>query len=144
MNWFYLPHKTIKGKQYYNIGHGVYIKAVNVRSIDGYILCVNYDTVHIAPIPLSANTGNGKANLVNKKAELFYEVLNSPARSEECNFVKASTAKYLFGKHLKPTNTAADVMPANIEKNVKKQNKTPKFAVNLGVLLLFTCFQLKK
>ena len=56
----------------------------------------------------------------DKKAELFYEVLNSPARSEEYNFVKASTAKYLFGKHLKPTNTAADVMPANIEKDVKK------------------------
>ena len=120
MNWFYLPYKTIKGKQYYNIGHGGYIKAVNVRSIDGYILCVNYDTVRIASIPLSTNKGNGKANLVNKKAELFYEVLNSPARSEECNFVKVSTAKYLFGKYLKPTNTATDVMPANIEKNVKK------------------------
>ena len=236
MNWFYLPYKTIKGKQYYNIGHGGYIKAVNVRSIDGYILCVNYDTVRIASIPLSADNGNGKANLVNnkgeftnkfvkegtrlvvdrrsdreelagtnkidmldnrvlevyriknsknlfvlrddiktqprqsllpytnimhikfvsdaylyntkgefadrikfrlgdntsvtglryiwipadKKAELFYEVLNSPARSEECNFVKVSTAKYLFGKHLKPSNTAADVTPAGIEKDIKK------------------------
>ena len=236
MNWYYLPYKTIKGKQYYNIGHGGYIKAVNVRSIDGYILCVNYDTVRIASIPLSADNGNGKANLVNnkgeftnkfvkkgtrlvvdrrsdreelagtnkidmldnrvlevyriknsknlfvlrddiktqprqsllpytnimhikfvsdaylyntkgefadrikfrlgdntsvtglryiwipadKKAELFYEVLNSPARSEECNFVKVSTAKYLFGKHLKPSNTATDVTPAGIEKDIKK------------------------
>ncbi|RMC54993.1 hypothetical protein [Lactobacillus sp. ESL0261] len=53
----------------------------------------------------------------DKKAELFYKVLNSPARSEEYNFVKASTAKYLFGMHLKPTNTAADVTTDNIEKD---------------------------
>ena len=34
MNWYYLPYKTIKGKQYYNIGHGGYIKAINVDSIN--------------------------------------------------------------------------------------------------------------
>ena len=52
----------------------------------------------------------------DKKAELFYEVLDSPSSMSNCNFVKASTAKYTFGNHLKPINTAADVTPANIEK----------------------------
>jgi len=42
-----------------------------------------------------------------------------------CDFVKVSTAKYLFGEHLKPTNTAADVTPANIEKDVKKNRIRP-------------------
>ena len=236
MNWYYLPYKTIKGKQYYNIGHGGYIKAINVDSINGNKLFTNYATVTIASSPFSSDKDFTKANLVNnkgeftdkyvkkgtklvvdrrsnreelagttkidmldngvlevfriknnkklfvlrddlktqprqqlipytnimhikfvsdaylyntkgefadrikfrlgdntsvtglryiwipadKKAELFYEVLNSPARSEECNFVKVSTAKYLFGKHLKPSNTAADVTPAGIEKDIKK------------------------
>ena len=53
-----------------------------------------------------------------KKAELFYEVLDSPLSVLNCNFVKAATAKYTFGNHLKPINTAADVTPANIEKEV--------------------------
>ena len=80
MNWYYLPYKTIKGKQYYNIGHGGYIKAVNVRSIDGYILCVNYDTVRIASIPLSADNGNGKANLVNNKGEFTNKFVKKGTR----------------------------------------------------------------
>ena len=34
-NWFYLPYVTIKGKEYYNIGHGGYIKVINVAKING-------------------------------------------------------------------------------------------------------------
>ena len=49
----------------------------------------------------------------DKKAELFYEVLDSPSSVLNCNFVKVSTAKYIFGRHLKPV--------AGIE------NKTLKF-----------------
>ena len=236
MNWYYLPYKTIKGKQYYNIGHGGYIKAINVDSINGNKLFTNYATVTIASSPFSSDKDFTKANLVNnkgeftnkyvkkgtklvvdrrsnreelagttkidmldngvlevfriknnkklfvlrddlktqprqqlipytnimhvrfvndaylynikgefaddswfssgdtvsvtglryiwvpedKKAELFYEVLDSPSSVLNCNFVKVSTAKYIFGKHLKPVNTAADVTPAGIEKDIKK------------------------
>ena len=237
MNWYYLPYKTIKGKQYYNIGHGGYIKAVNVDSINGNRLVTNYVTVTIASWPFSSDKDFTKARLVNnkgeftdkyvkkgtklvvdrfsnreelagtnkidmldngvvlevyriknnknlfvlrddlktpprqslipytnimtvkfvndaylyntkgelgdesrfrpgdtvsvtslryiwvpedKKAELFYEVLDSPSSVLNCNFVKVSTAKYIFGKHLKPVNTAADVTSANTEKDVKE------------------------
>ena len=48
MNWYYLPYKTIKGKQYYNIGHGGCIKVINVESINGNKLFTNYATVTIA------------------------------------------------------------------------------------------------
>ncbi|MDF7638443.1 SLAP domain-containing protein [Lactobacillus sp. ESL0791] len=40
-NWFYLPYKTIKGKEYYSIGHGGYIKAVNVKKINGQFVYIN-------------------------------------------------------------------------------------------------------
>ncbi|MDF7638442.1 SLAP domain-containing protein [Lactobacillus sp. ESL0791] len=40
-NWFYLPYNTIKGQEYYSIGHGGYVKAVNVNSINGNFLYVD-------------------------------------------------------------------------------------------------------
>lgn len=40
-NWFYLPYKIIKGEEYYNIGHGGYIKAVNVQKINGNWIYTN-------------------------------------------------------------------------------------------------------
>ncbi|WEV44194.1 SLAP domain-containing protein [Lactobacillus sp. ESL0684] len=40
-NWFYLPYKTIKGKEYYSLGHGGYIKAVNVDKVNGNFLYIN-------------------------------------------------------------------------------------------------------
>ena len=63
MNWYYLPYKTIKGKQYYNIGHGGYIKAVNVDSINGNKLFTNYATVTIASSPFSSDKDFTKAIL---------------------------------------------------------------------------------
>ncbi|WEV70440.1 SLAP domain-containing protein [Lactobacillus sp. ESL0785] len=46
-NWFYLPYKTIKGQEYYSIGHGGYIKAVNVQQINGKYLYTNKASLKI-------------------------------------------------------------------------------------------------
>ena len=46
-NWFYLPYKTIKGQEYYSIGHGGYVKAANVDKIDGNSLYTNKTTATI-------------------------------------------------------------------------------------------------
>ncbi|WEV37362.1 SLAP domain-containing protein [Lactobacillus sp. ESL0677] len=46
-NWFSLPYKTIKGKLYYNIGHGGYIKAGNVSLVNGYEVLANQAIVTI-------------------------------------------------------------------------------------------------
>ncbi|MBA1394452.1 hypothetical protein EQ500_11360, partial [Lactobacillus sp. XV13L] len=40
-NWFYLPYRTIRGQEYYNIGHGGYVKAANVSKVDGCYLYTN-------------------------------------------------------------------------------------------------------
>ncbi|RMC41360.1 hypothetical protein F5ESL0233_03285 [Lactobacillus sp. ESL0233] len=51
-NWFYLPYKTIRGQEYYSIGHGGYIKAANVDKIDGVSLYTNQTTAtveHVTP-----------------------------------------------------------------------------------------------
>ncbi|MDF7638069.1 SLAP domain-containing protein [Lactobacillus sp. ESL0791] len=46
-NWFYLPYKTIKGKEYYSIGNGGYIKAANVDSVDNNELFINQVTATV-------------------------------------------------------------------------------------------------
>jgi hypothetical protein len=46
-NWFYLPYKTIKGQEYYSIGHGGYVKAANVKKIDEKYLYTNKASLKI-------------------------------------------------------------------------------------------------
>ncbi|MDF7668661.1 SLAP domain-containing protein [Lactobacillus sp. ESL0703] len=46
-NQSWLPYKKIKGKYYYNIGHGGYINAANVNEINGQPLYVASTTVTI-------------------------------------------------------------------------------------------------
>ena len=82
-NWFYLPYKTIKGKEYYSIGHGGYIKAINVDKINGNDLYTNEVTVTAQiwminkTVPLYDNHGklpqkyslkNGKKVVVDQMA----------------------------------------------------------------------------
>lgn len=43
-NWYYLPYKTIRGQEYYSIGHGGYVKAINVDKINGNELYTNEAT----------------------------------------------------------------------------------------------------
>lgn len=68
-NWFYLPYKTIKGKEYYSIGHGGYIKAVNVDSINGVRLYTNYATVRMSSSPIYFPKGKGNAVTVNNQGK---------------------------------------------------------------------------
>ncbi|WEV51387.1 hypothetical protein OZX69_01285 [Lactobacillus sp. ESL0731] len=46
-DWYYLPYKMIKGKTYYSIGHGGYIKAANVTKINGQALLANQATIKL-------------------------------------------------------------------------------------------------
>ncbi|MDF7638457.1 hypothetical protein PT285_03280 [Lactobacillus sp. ESL0791] len=46
-NWFYLPYKTINGQEYYSIGHGGYIKAVNVNTVNKQELLTNQVTIKL-------------------------------------------------------------------------------------------------
>lgn len=48
-NQSWLPYKKIKGKYYYNIGHGGYINAANVNKINGQPLYVANATVTVKP-----------------------------------------------------------------------------------------------
>ena len=66
MNWYYLPYKKIKGKEYYNIDHGGYIKAVNVDSINGNKSFTNYATVTTASWPFSSDKDFIKAILLDR------------------------------------------------------------------------------
>ncbi|MDF7683836.1 SLAP domain-containing protein [Lactobacillus sp. ESL0679] len=52
-NWFYLPYKTIKGQEYYSIGHGGYVKAINVDKINGNNLYTNQVTGTIKALKYS-------------------------------------------------------------------------------------------
>ncbi|MDF7682148.1 SLAP domain-containing protein [Lactobacillus sp. ESL0679] len=83
-NWFYLPYKTIKGQEYYSIGHGGYVKAVNVDKIIGNNLYTNQTVAtveHVTPNSKDGldvfddhrnNTGKkikiGKTVIVNREA----------------------------------------------------------------------------
>ncbi|WEV41033.1 SLAP domain-containing protein [Lactobacillus sp. ESL0681] len=46
-NWFYLPYKVIKGQEYYSIGHGGYIKAANVDTVNKQELMTNRVTIKL-------------------------------------------------------------------------------------------------
>lgn len=46
-NWFSLPYKTIKGKDYYEIGHGKYIKVNNIGLVNNNLLMMNQTTIKI-------------------------------------------------------------------------------------------------
>ncbi|BDR61164.1 SLAP domain-containing protein [Lactobacillus xylocopicola] len=76
-NWFYLPYKTIKGKEYYNIGHGGYIKAINVDSIDGQRLYTNYATVTISAETLPSEKGNGYSQMVDNQGKFTGKYLKA-------------------------------------------------------------------
>ncbi|RHW50446.1 SLAP domain-containing protein [Lactobacillus bombicola] len=92
-NWFYLPYKTIKGQEYYSIGHGGYVKAANVDKIDGASLYTNQTTVtveHVTPNSKGGldvfdshrnNTGQkikiGKKVTVDREAAPFALDMNS-------------------------------------------------------------------
>ncbi|CAM3181919.1 surface layer protein [Lactobacillus bombicola] len=56
-NWFYLPYKTIKGQEYYSIGHGGYVKAANVEKINGNDLYTNQATGTIKALKYSRKPG---------------------------------------------------------------------------------------
>lgn len=84
-NWFYLPYKMIKGKEYYNLGHGGYIKAVNVGAIDGQPLYTNGVTTTTKAwssqtnVPIYDNQGNktskklkiGQKVTLDRQANIF-------------------------------------------------------------------------
>ena len=70
--WFYLPYKTIKGQQYYNIGRGGYIKSVNVQSINGNLLYTNQ-----TEITTKAWSSSGKIPLYNGHGQLLSKTLKS-------------------------------------------------------------------
>lgn len=74
----YLNHKTRvynkKGKQYYNIGHGGYIKAVNVNSVDGNWLYVNNATV---TTKAWSGKSNGKIPLYNGHGKTLKKTIRS-------------------------------------------------------------------
>ncbi|MDF7639607.1 SLAP domain-containing protein [Lactobacillus sp. ESL0791] len=56
-NWFYLPYETIKGQEYYSIGHGGYIKAANIGQINNYQLYTNEATGVIKDLKYSRTPG---------------------------------------------------------------------------------------
>ena len=70
-NQSWLPYKEIKGRCYYNIGAGGYIKAVNVSQIAGKSLYTSEATVKIKYYkdrkPYSIGTGKDKTIIKNNK-----------------------------------------------------------------------------
>ncbi|MDF7668869.1 SLAP domain-containing protein [Lactobacillus sp. ESL0703] len=56
-NWLYLPYEIIKGQEYYNIGNGGYVKAVNVDKIDGDSLYTNQATGTVKALKYSRKPG---------------------------------------------------------------------------------------
>ena len=85
-NWFYLPYVTIKGKEYYNIGHGGYIKVVNVAKINGNDLYTNEASVTTklwstqTKIPLYDNQGKQLDKYLSGGQKI---VLDKETNSEE-------------------------------------------------------------
>lgn len=85
-NWFYLPYVTIKGKEYYNIGHGGYIKVVNVAKINGNDLYTNDASVTTklwstqTKIPLYDNQGKQLDKYLSGGQKI---VLDKETNSEE-------------------------------------------------------------
>ncbi|MDF7672544.1 SLAP domain-containing protein [Lactobacillus sp. ESL0701] len=80
-NWCYLPYKTIKGQEYYSIGHGGYIKAVNVDKINGDKLFVNQITAIVKdeflkkPTVLNSDERTIKSNIkIGKKVIVNREI----------------------------------------------------------------------
>ena len=65
-NWFYLPYKTIKGQEYYSIGHGGYVKAINVEKVDNDYLYTNEITVKLSEKVPVMQVINGKAKITGR------------------------------------------------------------------------------
>lgn len=78
--WFYLPYKTIKGKEYYNIGHGGYVKAANVEEIDGNMLYTNYATVRLAKITLSGVGSGNNAEIIDQQGKFTNKYLKKGSK----------------------------------------------------------------
>lgn len=84
-NWLYLPYKIIKGKEYFSIGHGGYIKAVNVGAINGQPLYTDGITTTTKAwssqtnVPVYDNQGNktskklkiGQKVALDRQANIF-------------------------------------------------------------------------
>lgn len=69
-NWFYLPYKTIKGQEYYSIGHGGYVKAANVDKINGNSLYTNSEAIVTKKWSLeSVLLYDGHGNLLSKRLQ---------------------------------------------------------------------------
>ena len=72
-NWFYLPYKTIKGKEYYSIGHGGYVKAVNVDKINGNFLYVD----EVAATTQKSFSSSSKINLYDEHGKQLNKYLKT-------------------------------------------------------------------
>ncbi|MCO6528277.1 MAG: SLAP domain-containing protein [Lactobacillus sp.] len=79
-DWFYLPYKTIKGQEYYSIGHGGYIKAANVQEIDSYSLYTNYATVRLAKITESGVGRSNNARIINSQGNFTNKYIKKDSK----------------------------------------------------------------
>ncbi|WEV40972.1 hypothetical protein [Lactobacillus sp. ESL0681] len=89
-NWFYLPYKTIKGKEYYSLGHGGYIKAVNVDSINDNYLYTNEikaTTIANSPTTKVAPLYDTKNNKIKKTLEIGKKIILDK-QSESTDFTE--------------------------------------------------------
>lgn len=104
-NWFYLPYKTIKGKEYYNIGHGGYIKAINVEKVDNNYLYTNEISVKLTEKAPVIQVVNGKAKMTGKSVNAGQAVtLNGKTSDFE-----------LFGVHEDGDSDSSDYMIKNTD-----------------------------
>ncbi|WEV40977.1 SLAP domain-containing protein [Lactobacillus sp. ESL0681] len=105
-NQSWLPYKKIKGKYYYNIGHGGYIKAVNVSKINGQPLYVADATVTLkitGPVSKNFSTGTGtsKTKLKNgMKVKIDYICSTLSGNGYENCYHIANTNDAIFSTSL--------------------------------------------
>ncbi|MDF7682150.1 FIVAR domain-containing protein [Lactobacillus sp. ESL0679] len=149
-NQSWLPYKKIKGKYYYNIGHGGYINAANVSEIDGHPLYVASTTVTVkisgpAAKNFSIGTGNNKIKIKNgMKLKVdyifsdiagnglsnFYHVANTDSTNIVARLVKGKPRQRLATKTNGTFIQFAQATPAYSIKSILNPNSQKNITID--------------